>query len=320
MSRLRLTAPSRLHFGLFSWGPDALRQFGGIGLMIDRPGLEIVAEPAEDWAAEGPLAERALAIAREVAASLGERGRTARPASLRIVQAPPEHVGLGSGTQLSLAVARIVSELAGCAAAPIAELTGRGRRSGVGLHGFAQGGLIVDGGRRGPEGLPPLLVRMEFPTEWHALIVIPPGQPGLHGSSELEAFARLPSVPDAVTDRLCRLVLLGLLPAVAERDLTAFGAALTAVQLHVGRLFAPAQGGRLYASPEAEAILAHLRSEGLAGCGQSSWGPALYAFDASGPERRAEILRRVRERFHLGPDRVFWAAGSHAGARLERLP
>ena len=41
---LRILTPSRLHFGLLGWGPQAPRQFGGVGLMVERPGLEIVAE------------------------------------------------------------------------------------------------------------------------------------------------------------------------------------------------------------------------------------------------------------------------------------
>ena len=36
----------------------------------------------------------------------------------------------------------------------LARLSGRGRRSGIGLHGFFHGGLIVDGGRR-DEAIPP---------------------------------------------------------------------------------------------------------------------------------------------------------------------
>ena len=40
MTRCRLRTPSRLHFGLFGWGPEARRQFGGVGLMVDDPGLE----------------------------------------------------------------------------------------------------------------------------------------------------------------------------------------------------------------------------------------------------------------------------------------
>ena len=59
----RVTAPSRLHFGLFHvpaaglthWpGPDdepglPVRSFGGVGLMIDRPGVVVTVRPAVDF-------------------------------------------------------------------------------------------------------------------------------------------------------------------------------------------------------------------------------------------------------------------------------
>ena len=47
----RVTAPSRLHFGLLNvpndGSPDTSRRFGGVGLMIDRPGIVVTARPAE---------------------------------------------------------------------------------------------------------------------------------------------------------------------------------------------------------------------------------------------------------------------------------
>src|SRR5262245_35699678 len=104
MTRVRVETPSRLHFGLLAWGPDAPRQFGGVGLMVESPGLLLTAEPSERWAAEGPLAERALSVAQRIA---GE------PVRIRVHRAPPEHVGLGVGTQLSLAVTRAVLALTG---------------------------------------------------------------------------------------------------------------------------------------------------------------------------------------------------------------
>ena len=64
---------------------------------------------------------------------------------------------------------------------------------------------------------------MPFPEDWSILIVQPPGPRGRHGLDELQAFNELPPLPDRVTERLCRLVLLGILPAVVERDLPAFG-------------------------------------------------------------------------------------------------
>jgi beta-ribofuranosylaminobenzene 5'-phosphate synthase len=318
MNGLRLTTPSRLHFGLLAWGPQASRQFGGVGLMIDRPGLELSAHDAPSWQAEGPLADRTLRIARRVAVALAGGGAGPRPARFAIHRAAPEHAGLGTGTQLTLAVARVVAARAGrpdLSAVALAELTGRGRRSGIGLHGFALGGLIVDGGRRIPGGIPPLLCRLEFPPEWSVLVVLPPAPPGLHGPGEVLAFEGLAPLPEALTDRLCRLVLLGLLPAVVERDLARFGETLSALQHHVGLGFAPAQGGP-YALPELEMIVSWLRAEGLRGVGQSSWGPALYGFSQDPADRRAALLHRLQDRFGLGPAAAFWTQASPRGAAL----
>jgi beta-ribofuranosylaminobenzene 5'-phosphate synthase len=317
-TRIRLTTPSRLHFGLLAWGPQSPRQFGGVGLMIDRPGIELTAEPAPRWQAEGPLAARALRVADRVAAALAGEGKDVPPVRFRIHHAPAEHVGLGVGTQLSLAVGRAVMALAGMPDVPVAELaarTGRGLRSGIGLHGFARGGLIVDGGRRSQEGIPPLLARLDFPPDWAVLVVIPSPSPGLHGDPEARAFRRLPPIPEALTDRLCRLVLLGLLPAVAERDLGPFGTALVEIQQHVGRHFAPAQGGA-FARPELEAIVDALRAEGLHGAGQSSWGPTLYAFSDAPADHCAEVLLRLRERFGLGEEAAFWTVANATGCRV----
>ena len=315
---IRIRTPSRLHFGLLARGPQAPRQFGGVGLMIDAPGLELSARPAEAWGADGPLAARALKFAARVAGRLAAEGSAPAPLQFTIHRAPPEHVGLGTGTQLGLAVARILASSAGRPAPPLAALagwSGRGLRSGIGLHGSALGGLVVDGGRIGAEGIPPLLARLDVPADWSVLLVLPRGGPGLHGVDEARAFAELPPIPDALTDRLCRLVLLGLLPAAAEGDLARFGEALAELQHHVGRTFAPAQGG-LYAHPESQAIVDALRAEGLHGVGQSSWGPALYGFSRDDPGRRAATLRRLVDR--LGPRAsASWTSPSARGAVVE---
>jgi beta-ribofuranosylaminobenzene 5'-phosphate synthase len=324
MTRLTLRTPSRLHFGLLSWGSQAPRQFGGVGLMIDAPGLTLTAKPAETWQAIGPLAGRVLEFAGRASQSLLAQGAPVSPAAFEVRQAPPEHVGLGVGTQLGLGVTRLVCELAGISAPTIEELaslSGRGLRSGIGLQGFTHGGLIVDGGRVGPEGIPPLLARLEFPSEWATLVVIPRRDPGLHGFREVQAFANLPPSPDSLTDRLCRLVLLGLLPAVVERDLPRFGDALEEIQRRVGEGFAPAQGG-IYARPELEVIVEAMRLEGLKGVGQSSWGPTLYGFSDAPLEARIALLDRLNRRLGLDPASSFWSQASSGGASIlvETMP
>jgi beta-RFAP synthase len=321
MTRLRIKTPSRLHFGLLAWGPDAPRHFGGVGLMIDQPGIDLTARIADHWRAEGPLAERALRIAERVALSLGQRGLMVPAIKFQIEHAPPEHVGLGVGTQLGLAVAEAMCRLSGMNDPPIAtlaELAGRGLRSGIGLHGFRHGGLIVDGGRRGPQGVPPLLARQEFPGDWHALLVVPANDPGLHGPDEVRAFAALPAVPDAVTDRLCRLVLLGILPAVLEHDISSFGAALSELQHHVGLCFSTAQGGP-YAHPESESVVSFLRDAGLHGVGQSSWGPTLYGFTDADDRSRLDLARQVQTRFGLDDDQIIWTCANQHGSCLNEL-
>ena len=181
--------------------------------------------------------------------------------------------------------------------------------------------MIVDGGHASDtraggapsDSIPPLLAQLDFPREWSILLVVP-ALAGLHGPDEIEAFRRLPPVPAAVCDRICRLVLLGLLPAVAGHDLARFGDALEELQGHVGRCFAPAQGG-VYARPELETIAQALKSEKLVGVGQSSWGPTLYGFSDQPDDERAQIAERLRRRLTLEPGQVFWTTANQGGAR-----
>jgi beta-RFAP synthase len=323
MDAVRLTTPSRLHFGLLAWGARAARQFGGVGLLIEHPGLRIVAERAPAWSASGPLAARV----QEVARSVHDRLRSSdlldvdRPLRFQVERAAPAHVGLGTGTQLCLAVARAVALLNGGYDPPTARLatwTGRGKRSGIGLHGHALGGLIVDGGRSEEGWMPPLLAHHRFPDGWSVLVVIPPDAEGLHGHDERTAFATLPAYPDALTDRLSRLVLLDLLPAVAEKNLHRYGLALEEIQQRVGACFAPFQGGRVFAHPMAERMVSWLRSRGLQGVGQSSWGPTLYGFTNS-PLASPGLVEDFREAFDLAPDHAFWTTASGTGAVVEPI-
>jgi beta-ribofuranosylaminobenzene 5'-phosphate synthase len=326
MNGLRIETPSRLHFGLFGWGADAPRQFGGVGLMIDAPGMSLSARRSSGWKAHGPLGERVLKFARQVEEAISIDGESTPTLEFEVHRAPAEHVGLGTGTQLGLAVARLILELSGrerVATERLAKLVTRGRRSGIGLHGFDRGGVIIDGGRARGAGvfatedapIPPLLAHIDFPPDWAVLVVIPEASTGLHGPDEIEAFRRLPAVPEAVCDRICRLVLLGLLPALVERNLDGFGGALEELQLCVGECFAPEQGG-VYAGPQSELIADAMKAEKLVGVGQSSWGPTLYGFLDADADERTRIADRLRERLGLDASRLFWTKANRGGARM----
>ncbi|MCA9269774.1 MAG: hypothetical protein KDA41_14940, partial [Planctomycetales bacterium] len=142
MSRraVEVVAPSRLHLGMFSFGHTQRRRYGGVGLMVDRPGIVLRVLPAPSFSAVGPLAERAADFAARWARS---RVRADQPACrLEIVSAPPEHAGLGVGTQLGMAVAAALDSLFQLEPLPLdetARLMGRGRRSAIGVYGFQLG-------------------------------------------------------------------------------------------------------------------------------------------------------------------------------------
>jgi len=317
MTPLRIKTASRLHFGLLGWGPRASRQFGGVGLMVERPGLELTARPADVFQAEGLLADRVASLLDRIR-ERADSDLTLKPARVEVVAAPDEHNGLGVGTQLSLAVASLLLRLSGVAEPPLeafARLSERGRRSGVGLHGFLHGGLVVDGGHKVADDVPPLVSHMTFPPEWSVLIVRPPGPKGRHGAAEVAAFAELPPCPDRVTERLCRLVLLDLLSAVAERDLAAFGAAVSELQHRVGTAFASAQGG-VYATPESETLVEDFGRLGLVGGGQSSWGPSLYAFGAIPAEERSAVAEWLVDRRGLDRSDIVWTRARNQGASI----
>jgi len=316
---IRVETGSRLHFGLFNIGSDEAwsnvdgkqvvlaRRFGGVGLMVESPGIALAVEPAPTWSASGPLAERALEFARRFASSLV--AQELPPQRLIVEHAAPEHAGLGTGTQLALAVTEALAVAAGHPEWTVRELAarvGRGHRSGIGTHGYRHGGLIVDGGKRG-DGLAPLLVRESFPPEWCVVLLLTDVGPGAHGALERQAFDQLKLTRNE-TDALCRLVLLGMMPALRERDCPTFGEALYDFNARVGDAFAPAQGGR-YAHPAVAGLVAGLRCDGVAGVGQSSWGPTVFAITEDA-ERATHVANAARKRY--GGNMMVWVTAASA--------
>jgi beta-ribofuranosylaminobenzene 5'-phosphate synthase len=271
-----VTAYARLHLGFLDLEGGLGRRYGGLGLGLDGPVTRLRLSRAEGLSVDGPEAERAEALLR----TLCEAWDRAPHVHLRIEQAIPAHSGLGSGTQLALAVGRAFALLEGLevSTTEIGASLGRGARSGIGMAAFDAGGLVLDGGRGARTRVPPILSRLVVPEDWRILLLFDPGAEGVHGAPERQAFQTLPAIPPETAAHLCRLTLMRALPAVLEGDLPAFGAAIEEIQAEMGRHFAPAQGGSPYASRDVARALAWLRNQGVSGIGQSSWGPTAFAF------------------------------------------
>jgi beta-RFAP synthase len=279
-----VAAAARLHLGFLDMNGGLGRRFGGLGLAIDRPATRLTIRRAPAPAVEGLGADRA---ARHLALLTRHLGLT--PAyRLTIHEAIPAHAGLGSGTQLALAIAASLRHLEGIPAdeSRDALLLRRGARSGVGLGLFQRGGLIVDGGRGAQTATPPVVARMDFPPQWRVIVVLDPRTEGMHGRDEQAAFARLADFEAASAAEICRLVLIKALPALAEHDIGSFGDAIARLQEIAGDYFAPAQGGAPYASAAVAGVMEELRRHGARGTGQSSWGPTGFAFAVDAKEAR----------------------------------
>lgn len=275
-------APARLHLGFFDLDGALGRRFGSLGITLDELGTEVTAASAPDLLAEGPGAGRALDTYARIAAALD----LPRTTHLTVGRSVPAHSGLGSGTQMALAVGTAATRLAGRSLSPrqIASHLGRGRRSGVGVAAFAEGGVLVDGGCRPGGGIAPVIARLPFPDHWRIILIFDRIRQGVHGTTEEAAFAEPP--PFRVAADLCRRVLMQALPALAEADIDGFGAAVGALQRAMGDHFAARQGGR-FTSPEVARVLAWFESHGVFGVGQSSWGPTGFAI-VGGEEGAAE--------------------------------
>jgi beta-RFAP synthase len=279
---IRIVAPSRLHFGLFEVTLDPApasthcrRRFGGVGLMIDRPGVWVAwRSELQGRRVEGIHAARALEFALRFEQALPPP--RCQPYAILVERCPPQHVGLGVGTQLGLAIAKALAMAAGYkdwSAVRLAQQIGRGERSAIGIHGFDHGGLIVEAGKVPTEAVAPLWFHVRPPDHWRVLLVLLTGSRHWYGQQEQLAFTRIRS---SSAERLRQLAIHGIVPAAQQGDLQAFGQAVHEFNRLAGEPFIPLQGG-LYASPLVECWIQRLRQAGIHGVGQSSWGPTVFA-------------------------------------------
>ena len=317
-----IRAPARLHLGLLDMNGGLGRLYGSIGVAIE--GANVVLEASWQNAGEvnelvvdGLEQERVTTYAKYFL----ERHALPGKVHLNLRASIPAHVGLGSGTQLALAVSAALTHLSGLKLS-VTELgltMKRGVHSGIGIATFQHGGFVVDGGHPiagSRQSVPPVIFHHPVPEDWFFVIAIPKARPGLSGDDEQSAFQTLPPAPAPLVEKICRLLVMKMLPALVEHDIVQFGQALTQIQQLVGDSFAAAQGGQ-YASTLSGRVIAHMLERGAQGAGQSSWGPAVYALTRG--EKQAQLIEAEVQEFlkpHGGGD-VFHTRADNHGARIK---
>ena len=302
---------SRLHFGLL----DTVAPFGGAGLMIKQPETVVRfqgVDPAEGFSTCQTAPERVLRVVERFVQHVGYQNLP--PVRITIERRPAAHAGLGSGTQLDMAVAEGVCRIAGVflpADVLAAKIAARGLRSAVGLHGYFSGGCIYErtasdmvtaehGGGDVADGINPVRCRLQFPEAWQVALLRPAETPTIEiaGQEEQQRFGQLDRPAASVRNALADMVERTIFPAIKASDFSAFCESVHQYNRRSGEFFAAVQGGPYNGSAIANGIDA-LRSMGFHGVGQSSWGPTIFVFCESS-EQVARLCESTIEGWEVG--------------------
>jgi len=294
---VRIITPSRLHFGFIDPVGKSGRIYGSMGVALKYPAWDLRFSRADRFVVDHRDDEVRRKVL-EVADRVKEIYDVDVNLRVEIASMIPLHKGFGAGTQLSLAIGEGMLRILGlpCEREDIVKVSGRGKRSGVGIASYFDGGFNLDVGRkRDGEGLPLSVFHFGFPRDWVFLVVLPSLDLNIHGGVE---DSKIVQVDGMGVEEICTLVLMKLIPSLIERDIALFGESVTLIQRLVGRMFSKPQGG-VFAHPVCEMLIDFMLQSGAFGAGQSSWGPVVYGLvkrqDALGLKRRVEEHLRAED-------------------------
>ncbi|MDU9376964.1 hypothetical protein McpSp1_16080 [Methanocorpusculaceae archaeon Sp1] len=325
-----IKTPSRLHIALIDLNGSYARIDGGIGLTLENPKFILEAEPSDATAIEfaktiSNCPERSACIGKVTAAAekIISHFSLEEGYHFTVHQLYPAHSGLGSGTQMSLAAGKLITEQIGetISSVELATIIGRGGTSGIGVHAFDHGGFIADGGHSCKEkktfmpssasdANPPLLLgRYEFPEDWGVLLAIPNKGACFSGKEELDIFQTHCPLPRHDVEQVSHLIFMNLIPFLLEKDIESFGHVLDQIQAtgfnKVELTLQP---------PEVTNLMNAMRDAGAFGVGISSFGPAVFTvYDRS----NQDIVASTREYLGDGGMVIATKAQNH-GAEIFR--
>ncbi len=326
-----IRTPSRLHMTLIDLNGSYGRANGGIGLTIGKPNLTLKLEESE----KGITLEFNENISNDDIKHecnkkiLGSADKMLSYFDLdvgfhfTVEEAYLPHSGLGSGTQTSLATAKLICEninkdLNGV---ELGNILGRGGSSGVGTFSFDHGGFIVDGGHNlkekgtvipsvvSPAKIPQFIGRYDFPEEWDVVVAIPQADHSVTGEKEVDLFKNNCPVPIRDVEQLSHLIFMNLLPFLLEKDIESFGSVINKIQ-ELG--FKKVEVG--LQPPKIRSLMENMREFGAYGVGMSSFGPSIYAII---DKKNQDVFKATKE---LIGDKgiVFMTKAQNHGFELEK--
>ncbi len=289
MRSVIVRAGMRLHLGFYRFS-DPPFEYGGLGLAIEEPSLSVTLTDEGKAALPGWVADIALRV-------LGEIGVPSN-VGVEVEGFLDRHVGLGTTTRLMLSLLKAAYLMRGEAVdlPAMAWRFGRGRVSGVGVWTFIYGGIVVDSGRVPDMGrVPPPVSHAYFPPRWRAVIALPTVNGYSMSEVSEEPIMKKPlkhPKQDILYSAVARLLSATHLGLFDE-----FVTSIEKIQELTGEYFSRWQGG-IYCCEQSRALAERMKSLGLRGVGQSSWGPTVYGFTPTNEgagEAATELTAYMRE-------------------------
>ncbi len=300
MKSVEAVTSARLHLGFYNFLDDGVA-YGSIGVAIDRPVARIVVRESNGLRVYNRSGIYMDDVVDKVSKALGVEN-----VGITIYSAIPRHIGLGSTTQLSLALACAINKLYGLgySVRELALKLGRGYVSGIGIAAFERGGFIVDTGRhvdkkgrlkelRNIADLPAILLRYSVPTDWRFVIIVPRGAHELKDNEEDNIISSPKQIDKEDQLLLYRELINGIIRGIVENDIIRFSKALRKIQRITGKYFSPYQQG-IFCCRETQEIVEAFEKHRVIGVGQSSWGPLAYGL-VRGTKKAKRILSAVLE-------------------------
>ncbi|MGD9159951.1 MAG: hypothetical protein PVG39_16165 [Desulfobacteraceae bacterium] len=323
--KVKVTTSGRLHLGFMDLNGDLGRLYGSIGVSLKAPQTQLTIEDHKNLSISGNddhLKNRISSFTK----AFSSRFKIKPKVRIELTRHIPEHKGLGSGSQLGLALITGLSKICNISKSlyELAAVADRGLRSGIGITSFEKGGFIIDGGKKRISDKkisaepPKALLRYNFPLSWHFVLVIPEKKVGLSGKQEKEAMGYL-SPSRKISEEICRMVMMQLLPSLIEEDIEKFGKAVSEIDIKTGTFFKPVQGG-IYSEKSSYDIIRQMIESGAAGAGQSSWGPAVYGLaHKNDVPQLAEEMKDFMKRKKINGD-VITTQARNRGAKVDIIP
>tara|TARA_B100000989_G_scaffold298064_1_gene285930 strand:- start:91 stop:1050 length:960 start_codon:yes stop_codon:yes gene_type:complete len=292
MQKLIIKTPSRIHLGFLELDNNSDRLFGSLGLTISNFETQLSLRKSKKTNVICENSNQKEKIKKII--TLLNRKIDFPPFELKVLKSIPAHSGLGSGTQLALSIGTLISSFAkkNISIDEQAIIFKRGKRSGIGIESFKNGGFIVDGGKiKKSTKIPPILFNYNWPENWKLILILDKSLEGIHGLKEKQEFRDIKGISGEFSKENCKSLCLKILPAIIEKRFKEFCSGMQEVQNNTARIFSKAQGG-FFSSRKISMIFNFIKNNEKICYGQSSWGPTGYII-LENESKREKIFNEI---------------------------